>query len=203
MSKKFDVCVRGGGVVAHALALTLARERLRVALVRNTPPAPGRHDIRAYALNAASRALLEGLRAWPEGTAATPVTAMLIGEREHPASVHFDAASQGEPLAWLVDVPAMGPRLACGCGGPIWEICTKARLGRLTPPVDDTIGELREWGFELLAISPQHAWAIGALPPHHRDPFDRMLVTQAQLEGLTIVTRDPAISQYQVAVLAA
>lgn len=116
MSKKFDVCVRGGGVVAHALALTLARERLRVALVRNTPPAPGRHDIRAYALNAASRALLEGLRAWPEGTAATPVTAMLIGEREHPASVHFDAASQGEPLAWIVDVPALEQRLADAVG---------------------------------------------------------------------------------------
>jgi PIN domain nuclease of toxin-antitoxin system len=85
----------------------------------------------------------------------------------------------------------------------IWEISTKAALGKLTPPVDDIVGEFREWGFELLPISPQHAWAIGALPPHHRDPFDRMLVTQAQLEGLTIVTRDPAISQYQVAVLAA
>jgi PIN domain nuclease of toxin-antitoxin system len=85
----------------------------------------------------------------------------------------------------------------------IWEISTKAALGKLTPPVDDIAGELAEWGFELLSITAQHAWAIGSLPPHHRDPFDRMLVTQAQLEGLTIVTRDSQIARYQVAVLAA
>jgi PIN domain nuclease of toxin-antitoxin system len=85
----------------------------------------------------------------------------------------------------------------------IWEISTKAALGKLSAPVDDIVGELREWGFELLSISARHAWAIGSLPPHHRDPFDRMLVTQAQLEGLTIVTRDPQIARYQVSVLAA
>lgn len=85
----------------------------------------------------------------------------------------------------------------------LWEISTKAALGKLRPPVEDIVVELEEWGFELLAITPRHAWAVGRLPRHHRDPFDRMLVTQAQLEGLTIVTRDPAISRYQVAVLAA
>jgi PIN domain nuclease of toxin-antitoxin system len=85
----------------------------------------------------------------------------------------------------------------------IWEISTKAALGKLRPPVDDVVGELREWGFDLLSITPAHAWAAGRLPDHHRDPFDRMLVTQAQLEGLTIVTRDPDIPRYQVAVLAA
>jgi len=85
----------------------------------------------------------------------------------------------------------------------IWEISTKAALGKLRPPVDDLVPELNEWGFQLLPITPAHAWAVGRLPSHHRDPFDRMLVTQARLEGLTIVTRDPAISLYQVAVLAA
>lgn len=85
----------------------------------------------------------------------------------------------------------------------LWEIATKAALGKLRPPVDDLVAELRESGFELLSITPRHAWAVGRLPRHHRDPFDRMLVVQAQLEGLTIVTRDPAIARYQVAVLAA
>lgn len=85
----------------------------------------------------------------------------------------------------------------------IWEISTKAALGKLRPPVDDLVAELGEWGFELLPITASHAWATGQLPGHHRDPFDRMLVAQSRLEGLTIVTRDPAISLYQVAVLAA
>lgn len=85
----------------------------------------------------------------------------------------------------------------------IWEISTKAALGKIVAPVEDLVGELRDWSFELLAISARHAWAVGSLPPHHRDPFDRMLVTQAQLEGLTIVSRDPQIARYQVAVLEA
>lgn len=85
----------------------------------------------------------------------------------------------------------------------VWEISTKAALGKLRPPVDDIVEELAGWGFELLSISPTHAWEVGRLPRLHRDPFDRMLVAQAQLEGLTIVTRDPAIAQYQVAVMAA
>lgn len=85
----------------------------------------------------------------------------------------------------------------------LWEISTKVNRGRLRIPSGDVAGEITEWGFDLLAITGEHAWAAGALPFHHRDPFDRMLVVQAQLEGLTIVTRDPAISRYQVAVLAA
>ena len=117
MNKKFDVCVRGGGVVAHALALMLARERLRVALLRPLAAHEVRQDIRAYALNAASRALLEGLRAWPEGTATTPVRAMDIGEHGHTGRLHFDAmATGGEPLAWIVDVPALEQRLADAVG---------------------------------------------------------------------------------------
>ena len=85
----------------------------------------------------------------------------------------------------------------------IWEISTKTALGKMRPPVDDLLGEFSEWGIDILSITALHAWAAGGLPPHHRDPFDRMLVAQAQLEGLTIVTRDPAIPKYQVAVLRA
>jgi PIN domain nuclease of toxin-antitoxin system len=85
----------------------------------------------------------------------------------------------------------------------IWEISAKIALGKLRAPVDDLIGELDEWGLELLDISARHAWHAGSLPQHHGDPVDRILVAQAQLEGLTIVTRDVEIPLYQVAVLAA
>ena len=49
-----------------------------------------------------------------------------------------------------------------------------------------------------MAVSIEHALAVGGLPPHHRDPFDRTLVAQAQVEGLTLVTADPRILQYDV-----
>ena len=85
----------------------------------------------------------------------------------------------------------------------LFEISLKKNLGKIRPPVEDVVGELDRRGFVPLDVTPQAAWAAGALPLHHRDPFDRLLVAQAQLEGLTIVTRDPAISRYQVAVLPA
>lgn len=85
----------------------------------------------------------------------------------------------------------------------ILEIATKAAIGKLQLPSDDLVGELAEWGFDVVPITPQHALRSGELPLHHRDPFDRLLVAQAQLDGLTIVTRDPQIALYQVAVLTA
>ena len=63
MAHTFDICIRGAGIVGRTLALLLARERLRVALVANpTPQAAAASDVRAYALNTASRTLLESLR---------------------------------------------------------------------------------------------------------------------------------------------
>jgi len=116
MNKKFDVCVRGGGVVGHTLALLLARDRLRVALVRQPGPAGALADIRAYALNAASRSLLQGLRVWPDENSATPVVAMQIcedgGATPPEAAVRFDRNSdESDALAWIVDVPALEQRL--------------------------------------------------------------------------------------------
>ena len=58
-------------------------------------------------------------------------------------------------------------------------------------------------GFQTLSMTVEHGVAAGALPLHHRDPFDRMLIAQAQLEGLTIVTRDRAFGLYDVPVLPA
>lgn len=120
MSKPFDVCIRGGGVVGRTLALLLARERLRVALVAgpasaaldNQQAAPAIQDVRAYALNNASRQLLESLRVWPEATLATPVTNMLV-RGDDGGRLDFSAeGGGGEVLAWIVDVPALEQQLA-------------------------------------------------------------------------------------------
>jgi 2-polyprenyl-6-methoxyphenol hydroxylase-like FAD-dependent oxidoreductase len=113
MAQTFDICIRGAGVVGRTLALLLARERLRVALVAGTGPASAATaDVRAYALNAASRQLLEGLRSWPDATHATAVASMQV-QGDQGGAVSFDAQAQGvDALAWIVDVPALETRLA-------------------------------------------------------------------------------------------
>lgn len=83
-----------------------------------------------------------------------------------------------------------------------WEIEIKRSRRALDVP-DDLVEALAVTGFHPLAVTIEHGIAAGKLPPHHRDPFDRMLVAQAQLEGLTIVTRDRRITRYQVAILPA
>ena len=114
MVKKFDVCVRGAGIVGGSLALLLAGKRLRVAMVQSPAASAthGHHDVRAYALNARSRALLESVRCWPNETSATPVLAMEVhGDRD--GQVRFAAQEQGaEALNWIVDVPALETLLA-------------------------------------------------------------------------------------------
>jgi PIN domain nuclease of toxin-antitoxin system len=78
----------------------------------------------------------------------------------------------------------------------------KAATGKLRIPND--LGEqLRLKRFTPLPVTVEHGLRVGELPLVHKDPFDRLLVAQAQLEGLTIVTRDPRISLYDVATLAA
>ena len=81
----------------------------------------------------------------------------------------------------------------------IWEISIKRSTGRLTAP-DDLLEQIAD-AFDELQIGHEHASLAGALPLHHRDPFDRMLVAQAQCEGLTIVTPDGRIRAYDVPVL--
>lgn len=120
-ARRFDVAVRGGGIVGHALALLLAQTRMRVALVAPARPASSAPDVRAYALNAASRELLRKVRAWPEADEAdadstppvvTPVHGMAVFGDDG-GEVHFDAQRSGhEALTWIVDVPALERRLA-------------------------------------------------------------------------------------------
>jgi PIN domain nuclease of toxin-antitoxin system len=85
-----------------------------------------------------------------------------------------------------------------------WEIAIKYQLGKLPLPeaperyVPD---RMRAIGAQSLAIEHPHALAVATLPPLHRDPFDRLLVAQATLLGLTIVTADPAVAQYPLPTL--
>jgi PIN domain nuclease of toxin-antitoxin system len=83
-----------------------------------------------------------------------------------------------------------------------WEAAIKARLGRLRLPEPFATG-VTDSGFSELSVRFAHAGRAAELPGHHGDPFDRMLVAQAQVEGLTLVTHDRAIWQYDVPVLRA
>lgn len=82
-----------------------------------------------------------------------------------------------------------------------YEIAVKAARGTLELPMEPSRyvpDRMSRSGFEALAVELRHVLVAGALPPIHRDPFDRLLVGQAQVEGLAIVTADPAIAQYDV-----
>mgnify|MGYP001824840489 CR=1 FL=1 len=83
-----------------------------------------------------------------------------------------------------------------------WEMSIKRAKGRLESP-SDVSGALEANGFRELPISVAHAQAVEGLPPHHADPFDRLLIAQALIEDLTIVTRDPAFEAYGVPLLPA
>lgn len=78
-----------------------------------------------------------------------------------------------------------------------WEIAIKRALGKLYAP-DDLETGIRRQRFTPLLMTFHHAELAGALPPHHADPFDRMLIAQAQAEGLVLVTRDANMARYGV-----
>ena len=79
-----------------------------------------------------------------------------------------------------------------------WEIAIKVALGKLKADLDEISRAVAEVGFEELPVRMAHARRLRALPAHHRDPFDRMLVAQAIEEGLTLVTRDRQLGAYGV-----
>jgi len=81
-----------------------------------------------------------------------------------------------------------------------WEAAIKVSLGHLEIPDTIEAGVLAS-GFEKLLITFSHAERVASLPPHHRDPFDRMLVGQAQAEDLTLVTHDRLLEPYDVEIL--
>jgi PIN domain nuclease of toxin-antitoxin system len=114
-------------------------------------------------------------------------------------------------LLWWLDDNALLPvnareaiadtdNLAILSAAVIWEIRIKQGIGKLeiAPNFYDVI---KEQGFEMLAITSDHAYAVGDLPKHHRDPFDRILIAQAMLEGFTLVTHDAVFNKYPIPVL--
>jgi PIN domain nuclease of toxin-antitoxin system len=82
----------------------------------------------------------------------------------------------------------------------LWEIAIKKNAGKLTAP-DDLLTILQQSRMSVLPINAQHAMTAGALPDHHSDPFDRMLIAQAMIEDLTIMTHDKVMQTYNAACL--
>ncbi|RME47267.1 MAG: type II toxin-antitoxin system VapC family toxin [Caldilineae bacterium] len=117
-------------------------------------------------------------------------------------------------LWWIDDDPRLSPRAreVIGDGGNVvylsaasgWEMAIKARLGKLQLPgalssfiADQLIAN----AFDSLPVQMSHALHVYTLPPHHRDPFDRLLVAQAQVEDIPLLTADPQIGRYAVQVI--
>ncbi len=82
----------------------------------------------------------------------------------------------------------------------IWEAAIKRGLGKLEVP-DDMLTQIERAGVELLPVRARHADLVSSLPPHHGDPFDRLLVAQATVEGLPLVTDDESLRRYDVEVI--
>lgn len=110
-------------------------------------------------------------------------------------------------LWWFADDPQLPPQAEALIDDPLntvlvsaasaWEICTKVRIGRLPTGqslCDDFSGYLQRFHFTPLPISVEHGRLAGRLPGSHRDPFDRMLAAQALVEGVTLLTNDPAFA---------
>lgn len=108
-----------------------------------------------------------------------------------------DTQLPGEARAAIVD----GRNRVLVSAASTWEITIKQALGKLRAP-QDLERAITEARFEHLDISVGHTLAVGALPDHHADPVDRILVAQARTERLTLVTRDPRILRYEVDTLA-
>jgi PIN domain nuclease of toxin-antitoxin system len=113
-------------------------------------------------------------------------------------------------LWWLSDDPHLPPAAREAIALPdsevlvsaatVWEIAIKKAAGRLEVP-DDLLEAIGANDFETLPITAIHAVLAGELPPHHSDPFDRMLIAQARTETLTLVSVDGRFPQYDVELL--
>jgi PIN domain nuclease of toxin-antitoxin system len=78
-----------------------------------------------------------------------------------------------------------------------WEIAVKRKLGKLEAPAD-LEEQIRATDVQLLDLRWSHAWAAGEIALHHKDPFDRMIIAQARLEGMVLITADRRLGEYNV-----
>ncbi len=116
-------------------------------------------------------------------------------------------------LWWLAEDPKLGAEARKMVADPssivhvsaatVWELSIKASLGKLDLDGADLVEEIEENDFVELPMTARHSAAAASLPRHHQDPFDRMLIAQARIEGLTVVTRDPAFRAYGIAIVPA
>jgi PIN domain nuclease of toxin-antitoxin system len=110
-------------------------------------------------------------------------------------------------LWWLTDDPDLSATAREALAEPandvlvstasVWEIAIKRARGKLTAP-DDLPARIEAEGFGWLAVKAEHAWRVRDLPPHHRDPFDRLLVAQCLVEQMPIVSWDSCFGAYDV-----
>jgi PIN domain nuclease of toxin-antitoxin system len=115
-------------------------------------------------------------------------------------------------LWWLGDDPQLGQAAREVIAQPdnlvfmsavsVWEIVVKKSVGKLDVP-DELQEVLDSQPFHYLDMTAEHAFKVGELPLHHRDPFDRLLIAQSLVDGLTLVTGDSNIKKYDVPVLEA
>lgn len=115
-------------------------------------------------------------------------------------------------LGWLADRPI--PERAAelirdpanrlfASSASLWEVALKASLGKIEVKLGALVQGLAKEGFEPLAVSWEHAVRIAALPMHHRDPFDRLLVAQSLAESMPLLTSDRALAAYGPMVMVA
>ncbi len=113
-------------------------------------------------------------------------------------------------LWWLADADALEPHAREAIRNPeqlvyvsavtVWEIVIKRALGKLVAP-DELSDVVESEPFQHLDMTREHAFKVAELPLHHRDPFDRLLIAQCLVDGLTLVTHDADIARYDVPTL--
>lgn len=175
MASNVDICIRGGGVVGSTLALLLSRLNLSVALVSSAAAAqPSKTaDIRAYALNAKSRSILESINAWPDDAFCTEVQHMRVhsdeGERIE-FSNQEKRTKDTKPLSWIVEVSALEAKLA--------QTLESSRVQRLSynpdadhEPINAPLSVICEGAkssskLQLHTLSERYPYAQNALATH-------------------------------------
>ena len=188
MKPAFDVCVRGAGVVGQSLALLLAGLRLRVGLVDAHPNAAS--DVRAFALNAASKNLLTHLRCWPSTEHATAVQRMRVWG-DSGAQVQLPAPTP-EGMSWIVDVPVLQAQLAQAIQyQPLITRLNEPATASLTVVSEGRHSSSRDQVGAAHEVLPYHQHAVAARVqcrvPHNGQAFQWFTHDNGELDILALL----------------